>query len=107
MEPRFLHPSSYQATVPHTLSTGDGTKTVHARVSDVAGNVSPVVTATIRMRKWRMVTGGCVHTVAIRTDGTFGPGDTTHDGQLGVGTTTNRNSPVQVGTGFAQVAAGD
>ena len=45
----FASRVSHQATVPHTLSAGDGTKTVHARVTDVAGNVSPVVTATITL----------------------------------------------------------
>jgi hypothetical protein len=41
--------SAYAATAPWTLSTGDGTKTVYARVRDRRGNVSPPVTATIKL----------------------------------------------------------
>ena len=48
------------------------------------------------------------HTVAVKTDGTLWAwGSTT--GQLGDGTTTDRSSPVQVGTAtnWASVAAGN
>ncbi len=40
---------TYAATLPWQLSPGDGTKTVGLEVQDVAGTVSPEVTATIEL----------------------------------------------------------
>ena len=49
------------------------------------------------------------HTVAVKTDGTLWAWGYNGAGQLGDGTTTDRSSPVQVGTdtNWASVAAGD
>jgi alpha-tubulin suppressor-like RCC1 family protein len=56
---------------------------------------------------WVAISAGDLHTVAMRGDGTLWAwGDNTH-GQVGDGTTTQRNSPVQIGSGYASVAAGD
>jgi alpha-tubulin suppressor-like RCC1 family protein len=59
------------------------------------------------------VAAGLEHTVAVKTDGTLWAWGDNAAGQLGVGTTTIcsyqgcSTSPVQVGSGFASVAAGD
>jgi len=46
---------------------------------------------------WAMVSvGGGSHTVATRTDGTLWAWGNNAQGQLGDGTTTHRNTPVQV-----------
>ena len=44
--------------------------------------------------------------MAVKTDGTLWAWGDNSYGQLGDGTTTHRLSPVQVGSGFASVAAG-
>ena len=54
------------------------------------------------------IAAGEFHTVAIKTDGTLWAWGYNAYGQLGDGTTTNRHSPVQIGTGtdWAKVEAG-
>jgi alpha-tubulin suppressor-like RCC1 family protein len=47
---------------------------------------------------WEKVSVGGSHTIAIRSDGTLWTWGTNNYGQLGDGTTTNRLSPVQIGT---------
>jgi alpha-tubulin suppressor-like RCC1 family protein len=58
---------------------------------------------------WSQVSAGHAHTLAIKTGGTLWAwGQNTTYGQLGLGDTTNRSSPVQVGalTDWLYVAAG-
>ena len=57
---------------------------------------------------WAYVSAGDSHTVAIRTDGTLWAWGQNYYGQLGDGTTTDRNAPVQIGTDddWAYVSAG-
>jgi alpha-tubulin suppressor-like RCC1 family protein len=54
------------------------------------------------------VAGGTVHALAVRSDGTVWSWGLNEHGELGDGTTTDRNTPVQVAglTGITQVAAG-
>ena len=55
---------------------------------------------------WKQVAAGLDFTVAVRTDGTLYSWGNNIAGQLGDGTTTQRNAPGLVGIGFASVAAG-
>jgi alpha-tubulin suppressor-like RCC1 family protein len=78
---------------------GDGTNNQSAAPVQVKGlnNVS-------------QVSAGWVHTVAVRsTDGTVWTWGENSKGELGDGTTTNRNAPFQVGglSGVTAVSAGD
>lgn len=47
---------------------------------------------------WTKIAAGSVHTLAVKNDGTLWAWGTNAFGQLGDGTTTNRTTPVQVGT---------
>lgn len=53
-----------------------------------------------------MVAAGLRHTLALKSDGTLWAWGWNASGQLGDGTTTDRSSPVKIGEGFTQVAAG-
>ena len=55
------------------------------------------------------IDAGTTYNCAVRTDGTLWCWGSNRRGQLGDGTTTNRATPVQVGTGttWASVSAGD
>jgi alpha-tubulin suppressor-like RCC1 family protein len=58
---------------------------------------------------WSQVSAGCIHTVAVKTNGTLWTWGFNACGQLGDGTTTNRNSPVTTaggGTNWCQASAG-
>ena len=47
---------------------------------------------------WQSIASGLTHTVALKADGTLWAWGFNGSGQLGDGTTTNRNAPVQIGT---------
>jgi alpha-tubulin suppressor-like RCC1 family protein len=76
----------------------NGTGTVAgADVADVAIVCRPT---------WEQVAAGQQHTVALRPDTTLWAWGSNAHGQLGDGTTIDRESPVQIGSGFVAVAAG-
>ena len=54
------------------------------------------------------MSGGVLHTIAIKTDGTLWVWGNNVSGRLGLGDITNRSSPVQVGTltNWSSVSAG-
>jgi len=82
--------------VNHVGQLGDGTTEVR---------FSPVKIGTDT--NWAsVVTGTRDYTVAIKTDGTLWAWGHNGWGQLGDGTTTDRYSPVQIGTGYASVTTG-
>jgi alpha-tubulin suppressor-like RCC1 family protein len=56
--------------------------------------------------------GGCYncfvgHSLALKSDGTLWAWGNNAYGQLGDGTNTDRNSPVQIGSGYSAISAGD
>ena len=55
---------------------------------------------------WASVSAGGGHTVAIKTDGTLWAWGWNSYGQLGDGTKEHKNTPVQIGSGYASVSAG-
>lgn len=58
----------------------------------------PTEPIQIGIQKWKAISAGWRHSLAIRMDGTLWAwGDNTY-GQLGDGTTTSRSTPVQVGS---------
>ena len=104
--------TSYSANVSFSLSSSSGTKTVYVWFKDSAGNVSVVVSDSITYSptttNWSSVSAGYYHTIAIKTDGTLWAWGFNNYGQLGDGTTTNRSSPTQIGSGtnWSSVSAG-
>ena len=56
-----------------------------------------------------MVSGGISYTISLKNDGTVWAWGDNYDGQLGDGTTKNRDTPVQVNslTGIIQISAGN
>jgi alpha-tubulin suppressor-like RCC1 family protein len=78
---------------------GDGTTTSRSSPGTVAGGGN----------NWCMVSVQCLHTVAIKTDGTLWTWGGNNAGQLGDGTLTSRSSPSTVagaGTNWCAVNAG-
>jgi uncharacterized repeat protein (TIGR02543 family) len=67
------------------------------------------VTLYARWIIWTSVSTGYGYTVSIKTNGSLWAWGFNEDGQLGDGTTTNRNSPVRIGTAtnWASVSVGD
>jgi len=58
---------------------------------------------------WQQVAAGIDHSVAIKSNGTLWAWGRNQGGQLGDGTNTDRNAPVQIGTAdnWHHVAAGE
>ena len=74
------------------------------------GNIASIddVKIPIKSDGWTRVAAGGYHTVAVKGDGTLWAGGYNGYGQLGDGPTTQRNSPIRVGsdTNWVSVAAG-
>ena len=81
--------------------TGTCTVTMSADATVSATFVAPIPATTA-------ISAGSGHTVTIRSDGTLWAWGNNGYGQLGDGTTTTKNTPVQIGTGttWAAVSAG-
>ena len=76
---------------------------------NTTGRSSPVTTAG-GGTDWASVSSGCVHTAAVKTDGTLWTWGGNCNGILGDGTVTSRSSPGTTaggGTTWAQVSSGD
>ena len=76
---------------------------------DMFGNKSPSVSPIkVDSNVWTSVSCGGSHTVAVKYDGTLWAWGSNAYGQVGDGTTTERTSPVQIGsdTNWSKIAAG-
>ena len=76
-------------------------------LNNTASNNSPVQIGALTT--WSKINNtGDAHTAAIKTDGTLWTWGKGADGKLGLGSTTDRSSPVQVGalTNWLNVSAG-
>ena len=77
-------------------------------VNDATNRLTPVTTFA-GGTNWKQVSGGGLHTSAIKTDGTLWTWGRNSYGQLGDNTTTNRSTPVTTfigGTNWKQVSCG-
>jgi len=78
-------------------------------VNDTSQRNTPVTTFA-GGTNWKQVSGGDVHTLAIKTDGTLWVWSRNNYGQLGTNDTTNRSTPTTTfagGTNWKQVSGGD
>jgi len=83
--------------------------TFRVRAKDQAGNVSISLTeASVYTLHFTKVSSGWYHSLAIRSDGILWAWGYNAYGQLGDGTTIDRNSPVQIGTAsnWTQIVGG-
>ena len=78
---------------------GDGSQKDRTQPVQVANNLSGVVQLAV----------GCIHTIALKSDGTVWTWGYNFNGQLGDGTNTHRYRPVQITSlkGIVQVTAGN
>ena len=95
---------SRKSTTPFIVAGQD----TSARVFGNRTNES-VVPVNVDSRTWASVACGAYHTIAVKKDGTLWGWGANSNGQLGDGTTTQRTSPVQIGsdTNWASVACGN
>ena len=72
---------------------------------DSTNRVSP---SQVTLSNWTQVSGGLVHTASIQSNGTLWAWGNNSYGQLGLGDTTGRGLPVEVGnlSTWTQVSAG-
>jgi alpha-tubulin suppressor-like RCC1 family protein len=70
---------------------------------------STPVTTLLGGNNWKSISGGGLHTISIKTDGTLWSWGRNNFGQLGVNDTTNRSTPVTTllgGTNWKSIAGG-
>jgi alpha-tubulin suppressor-like RCC1 family protein len=78
-------------------------------VNDTRSRSTPVTTI-LGGTNWKLSSGGAIHTVAIKTDGTLWSWGYNSDGQLGINNNTNRTTPVTTilgGTNWKSIACGN
>lgn len=73
-----------------------------------SGNILSPVQVSVGSTNWKTVSIGMCHSMAIKTDGTLWAWGSNFYGQLGLGDTTTRSSPVAVaGSNWKTVSAGN
>lgn len=82
-------------------TTTPGNYIVTYGATDAAGNVATQVTRTVSVllvQESRLLSAGDRHTVEIKADGTLWAYGYNNHGELGLGDTADRNTPIQVGS---------
>ncbi len=101
---RVLAWSGYEVTV-RTQPTGQTCRVYNAK--GLLRDVDLTSVNVVCHAPWRMLSAGAAHTLGLAADGTVWAWGDNGNGQLGLGDTTRRTTPVQVvATGFAAVSAG-
>jgi alpha-tubulin suppressor-like RCC1 family protein len=95
--------SSFRQSLTSSVIKTDGTLWVwggnsvgQLGIGDTIGRFTPVTTA-LGGNDWKGVGGGSGHIVAVKTNGTLWSWGLNDNGQLGIGDTSNRILPTQVG----------
>jgi calcium-activated chloride channel regulator 4 len=91
----------------------NGNALLHAKVSHASNGTGIYQVSVGHMIasdqvKWVAIEGGYLHTIALKSNGTLWAWGSNDSGQLGDGTNSNKNSPVQIGsdTTWSAIAAG-
>jgi len=86
-----------------------GTATIRARTNDGGHTAACSVTVVLATTSGTTIVAGSDHTLALNADGSLWAWGYNNYGQLGDGTYTSRNVPIQVGTArdWKSIAAGD
>ncbi|MDM1555989.1 T9SS type A sorting domain-containing protein [Chryseobacterium indologenes] len=101
---------NFNSTYEQLTKTGialpsNGLHVFNMRIKDNTGVWGPPFKNVINVETptpsgcWKNLSAGGEHSVGIKTDGTLWAWGSNSNGQLGDGTTVNRNVPIQIGTG--------
>ncbi|MBL7815751.1 MAG: T9SS type A sorting domain-containing protein [Saprospiraceae bacterium] len=95
-------------TGPGITDNGNGTATFTPSEANIGTNKIRYLSTATNSPGWAQVGGGFYHTVALKNDGTLWAWGENEDGQLGNGTYTRSDIPVQIGTAndWASISVG-
>jgi alpha-tubulin suppressor-like RCC1 family protein len=86
----------------HISATGFTLNTIYyyrVRAYNTLGNSGYSNIVSLAFGEWSTAVGGSNHTIALKTNGTLWSWGMNYSGQLGLGISTDRTTPSQIGTG--------
>ncbi|UHO39641.1 T9SS type A sorting domain-containing protein [Chryseobacterium capnotolerans] len=111
---------NFNSTYEELTKTGinlpsNGLHVFNIRIKDNTGGWGPAFKNVINIQTaassgcWESLSAGNFHSVGLKSDGTLWAWGRNSNGQLGDGTTIDRNAPIQIGTdnNWLRIAAGD